>query len=83
MDERTTATEYRACKSTGLWTLSWAVTLLEEKGLKIKAVTLRKYAEQGRLGRKLAGSWLVTMPELDALAALPAETRRPGRPRKS
>jgi len=75
--------EHAASKATGLWTLAWAVILLEEKGLKIKAVTLRKYCEQGRIGRKLAGSWLVTEEELGRIAAEPTESRRAGRPRKS
>lgn len=75
--------ELSACNATGYWPLSWGVTILEEKGLKIKAVTLRKYCERGKIGRKLGGSWLVTEEELERIAATPTESRRAGRPRKS
>ena len=83
MEDERTARELAACKAIGLWPIAWGVILLEERGLKIVAQTLRKYCEQGKIGRKLGGAWLVTEAELDRIAALPPETRRAGRPRKA
>jgi hypothetical protein len=83
MDDNGTRAELEASQDSGLWSLAWAALRLEKMGLRIRPVTLRKYCSQGRIGRKIAGAWLVTDAELQTLAAMPPATRRAGRPPKS
>lgn len=74
--------EGAAQRKFGLYTLSWVADVYLEKA-KIKAVTLRKYCDQGRFGVKIGKTWLLTMAEIKAIDKLPPETRRPGRPKGS
>lgn len=79
VDADSTDDEYRACKLAGLWTLGWAAIILEERGVHLRPVTLRKYCERGRIGVKLAGAWLLSSADLDFVVSMPLEDRRPGR----
>jgi hypothetical protein len=75
--------QYEGSERAGLFPLSIAAIKLGYMGLKIKAVTLRKYCIAGRYGLKAGRDWLLSSEELAALAALPPETRKAGRPRKA
>lgn len=48
--------------------------------LDISEERVRKYCQQGRMGQKVAGVWLITREEFDAF--LETYTGKPGRPPK-
>lgn len=49
------------------------------KELKLSKDRVRDFCREGRLGRKVDGTWIITRAELDAFKA---QDRPPGRPSK-